>query len=226
MRLGYLTVRLIMAGLTLTPLCLSAHERAKLANSAEHTVSRGNDPGSRACASCHGSRGEGDASSGAPRLSGLSAAYSERQLDAYAIGRRTNALMEPIAQALTAQERRAISVHYAKIRGARPSRRAAPPPGEDIGRELATRGRWRDELPACVACHGNGGSGVGANFPPLAGQPSSYLVNQLRAWQTNSRDPGPLGLMGGIAEKLSDRDIQAVARYFGEIDAPVSRVTR
>lgn len=91
---------------------------------------------------------------------------------------------------------------------------------------MATRGRWLDELPACIQCHGGDGGGVGANFPPLVGQPASYISNQLRAWQNGQRDPGPLGLMGAVAKKLSERDVAAVAGYFGssadELTMPVS----
>jgi thiosulfate dehydrogenase len=54
----------------------------------------------------------------------------------------------------------------------------------------------------------------------LAGQPGSYIANQLRAWQNDQRDPGPQGLMGGIANKLTAADVAAVAAYFGGAEAP------
>jgi cytochrome c553 len=55
---------------------------------------------------------------------------------------------------------------------------------------------------------------VGASFPPLAGLPAAYIVGQLQAWKATSRPPGPLGLMQGIAEKLTDADITAVSSYY------------
>jgi cytochrome c553 len=119
-----------------------------------------------------------------------------------------------------------LAISYAKAHIATQVRQSTTTADENLGRELATRGRWEEELPPCEACHGHGGSGVGASFPPLAAQPASYLVNQLKAWQVDSRAPGPLGLMGAIAKKLSDRDIEAVAQYFSELSVSTSTSQR
>jgi cytochrome c553 len=89
----------------------------------------------------------------------------------------------------------------------------------DAGAWLATRGRWADRLPGCAQCHGPGGSGVGASFPPLAGLPAPYIAGQLQAWKTGDRPPGPLGLMRGIAQKLSDADVTAVSSYYAGLTA-------
>ena len=90
----------------------------------------------------------------------------------------------------------------------------------DTGAWLATRGRWADQVPACAQCHGPGGSGVGGQFPPLAGLPAAYIAEQLQAWKAGSRPPGPLALMAGVAKKLSDAEISAVAAYYEKIAAP------
>ena len=45
------------------------------------------------------------------------------------------------------------------------------------------RGAWERNIPECVACHGPAGMGVGASFPPLAGQSAQYLGAQLNAWR-------------------------------------------
>ena len=66
----------------------------------------------------------------------------------------------------------------------------------------------------------SGGSGVGAQFPPLAGLPAAYIAEQLQAWKAGSRPPGPLALMAGVAKKLSDAEISAVAAYYEKIAAP------
>jgi cytochrome c553 len=79
---------------------------------------------------------------------------------------------------------------------------------------LATRGHREQGLPACAQCHGPGGSGVGAAFPPLAGQPASYISAQLHARQKGLRPPGPLSLMPVIASKLSEADITASSDYY------------
>jgi cytochrome c553 len=56
--------------------------------------------------------------------------------------------------------------------------------------------------------------GVGDAFPPLAGQSATYLADQLKAWQSGTRHPGPLGLMQTIARNLSAADIQAISDYY------------
>ena len=68
-------------------------------------------------------------------------------------------------------------------------------------------------MPACFACHGEGGTGVAPHFPSLAGQMSSYTRAQLKAWQAGSRDNDPQGLMKSVAIKMSDEEIAAVSLY-------------
>ena len=100
---------------------------------------------------------------------------------------------------------------------AKPVEAAPAGGGVSIGRSgerLALYGRWSDEIPGCVQCHGERGSGVGSVFPPLAGQPAGYIVAQLEAWKQGTRKGEPLGLMQGIAGRLSEQDMGAVANYF------------
>lgn len=176
----------------------------------------GTPTGATACASCHGARGEGVGAF--PYLAGSGAAYLRGQLEAFATGTRKNPIMQPIAQALSADERTQIASYYAGLQPRRVIDRE-PRGAFDTGPWLATRGRWGEDIPACAQCHGPGGSGVGSSFPPLAGQPASYLVEQLKAWQGGARPPGPLGLMETIARKLKDSDIKAVSEYYAGLAA-------
>lgn len=177
----------------------------------------GNGRGAPPCASCHGKTGEGDPAAGFPRLAGLPADYLQRQLDDFAGGRRQNPIMLPIAKALSTDELRALAHYYEILPTQAAAVTAADTSDATVGRLLAERGRWDEDVPACSRCHGNDGSGIGQNFPALAGQSSLYMVNQLRAWQKGTRDPGPLGLMGAIAKQLSDADVHAVADYFSRL---------
>ena len=61
---------------------------------------------------------------------------------------------------------------------------------------------------------------MGPDFPPLAGQSATYLANQLTAWKTGTRPPGPLGLMAVVAKKLSEADVLAVAEHWSGPSAP------
>jgi cytochrome c553 len=175
---------------------------------AEH----GTASGAPACVACHGAHGEGDAANGFPRLAGLPAPYISAQLSAYADGQRENPVMAPLARMLSADEAQAVSLYFAGLPV--PDLPNSEPVAAGPGALLALDGRWSAKIPACVACHGPGGIGVGASFPPLAGQPALYLEAQLEAWQEDKRPPGPLGLMQAVARRLGPSDIEAVSRWF------------
>lgn len=174
--------------------------------------------GAAACTSCHGARGEGMAAF--PRLSGTGADYLRRQLDAFADGSRKNPIMQPIAQALSPEQRAQVAAYYAGLPGVADSTDRPAKVVTDTGAWLATRGRWDDGLPACGQCHGPGGVGVGADFPPLVGQSAQYIATQLQAWQVGTRPPGPLGLMEIVARKLDEMDVQAVSAYYAGLAGP------
>ena len=175
-------------------------------------ATQGTPQGVAACVSCHGVRGEGMAMF--PRLAGSGQAYLQAQLDAFGNGSRKNAVMQPMAEKLSPAERTAVAAYFSQLPApfvAAADAQAAP---ADSGAWLATRGRWADQLPACAQCHGPGGSGVGEHFPPLAGLPAVYITEQLQAWKTGTRPPGPQALMQQVAQKLSDADMTAVASYY------------
>lgn len=92
-----------------------------------------------------------------------------------------------------------------------------------MGAALAIRGRWADKLPACEQCHGPGGRGVGPDFPALVGQSATYLANQLTAWRTGARPPGPMGLMADVARKLSEAEVRAVADHYASLPSRAAR---
>lgn len=69
----------------------------------------------------------------------------------------------------------------------------------------------------CADCHGRGGHSISPLFPRLAGQQSTYIVNQLEAFKHQTRgDPNARAFMWGMAAKLSDPMIHALAKYFSE----------
>lgn len=165
-----------------------------------------------ACVACHGGQAEGNEALGAPRLAGVGAPYILEQLDAFADGSRNDAIMAPMAKLLSPAQRRAVAQYLGAL--AAPSVAPASVPASALGEWIAERGRWSEGVPACVKCHGTNGTGVGAAFPPLAGLPQAYIVEQLDAWKRGARPPGPLELMRAVAGKLSADEIKAVAAYF------------
>ena len=199
------------------PLLVHATDAATIAR-------QGNGKGAAPCMACHGVDGAGQADAGNPRLAGLDAAYLQKQLDDFASGSRASAVMKPSASALSASERHAMALYYSKLQPpAALDKPAGPmPPADSVGAILATRGDWAREVPGCVQCHGPGGVGVGAHFPPLAGQPATYIAAQLRAWQQGTRHNDPLQLMQHVATALTAQEVQAVSAWFAAQPLPAA----
>lgn len=188
-----------------------------MAQDAATIAAQGNGKGAAPCQTCHAPDGSGQASGGFPRLAGENAAYLQAQLEAFASGTRDNPVMKLQASALTEAERKALAIYFSKMPPVATPDAAGTTPFADpehLGETLATHGRWSKQVPACEQCHGPGGVGVGADFPPLAGQSANYLASQLKAFRSGSRHNDPMGLMRNISQSLSDQDIDAVAHWF------------
>jgi cytochrome c553 len=173
------------------------------------------------CARCHRVDGTGRGPGAFPRLAGQRAEYLDRALRAYASGRRHSGIMGPIAAALTDEARRLAVDHYASL--APPVSGAVLPPGGAVpaaseGLAIATEGQPAELIPACVECHGPAAQPKNPAFPRLAGQFDSYLAGQLRLLRDGRRGGSEyVHLMQAVAARLSDRQIEAVARYYSSL---------
>ncbi|MFP5394310.1 MAG: c-type cytochrome, partial [Gammaproteobacteria bacterium] len=76
------------------------------------------------------------------------------------------------------------------------------------------------KVPACVACHGNGLTGVAPAIPGLAGLPRDYLNAQLGAWRNGSRRAHAPDCMATIAARLSVADVTAISSYIAAQPVP------
>ena len=63
----------------------------------------------------------------------------------------------------------------------------------------------------CQACHGPDGHSIAPNYPNLAGQHESYLVQALRDYRSGKRSNA---IMAGFAANLTDQDIDDLAAWF------------
>ena len=81
---------------------------------------------------------------------------------------------------------------------------------------------WSVQAPPCASCHGSRGSGVGSVTPPLAGQTQAYLLAQLKRFRSGERKGDTLGLMQGIAHRLSGEDLRDAAAYYASLPIPGS----
>lgn len=72
----------------------------------------------------------------------------------------------------------------------------------------------------CGACHGPDGAGVEAfpDYPKLAGQHRDYLIQALKQYKSGARK-NPI--MGGMAQGLTDQDIEDLAAYFSAQKGPL-----
>ncbi len=66
----------------------------------------------------------------------------------------------------------------------------------------------------CATCHGPSGLTTMPNTPNLAGQPETYLAEQLKAFRSGKRANE---VMAVIAKPLSDADIAELAAWYASI---------
>jgi cytochrome c553 len=67
----------------------------------------------------------------------------------------------------------------------------------------------------CGTCHGPLGNNTNPKYPVLAGQNASYLATQLKGFRSESRgDPDAISYMWGMAARLEDDTIAALAAYY------------
>lgn len=72
----------------------------------------------------------------------------------------------------------------------------------------------RAKARACTVCHGPLGVAVAPDTPNLAGQPASYLAQQLRAYRSGARRHEVMAVM---AKPLLDAEIDQLASWFSAI---------
>ena len=85
------------------------------------------------------------------------------------------------------------------------------------GSENNEAGRRRFEAGnGCQTCHGVNGKGLAANNPTapvIGGQNKNYLIKQLKDFRSNARTNESSGMMGMIADLMSDAQMEEVASY-------------
>lgn len=72
------------------------------------------------------------------------------------------------------------------------------------------------QLETCFGCHGDGGNSRTPLVPSIAGQPEFFITNQMIYMREGVRPTPP---MTPFVEKLSDSDIEALARAIAALPA-------
>lgn len=160
------------------------------------------------CGACHtndGSRG----SPANPILQGQHPEYLVKQLGEFKAGKRDNAVMKGFASALSDDDMKNVAAFYA-------GKQAKPGFAKNkdlvvLGEKIYRGGLADRNIPACAGCHSPTGAGIPAQYPRLAGQHSDYTESQLKGFRDGVRKNN--AQMAGVAAKLNDREIKAVADY-------------
>lgn len=167
------------------------------------------------CGACHAVDGNSTQAAN-PVLAGQHADYTLKQLANFKPldgkpAERPHAVMAGMVANLSADDMRNLAAYF-EIQKPKP-RAARDPELVKLGRAIYRGGILSKNVAACTACHGPNGSGVPAQFPRLAGQFAEYTAAQLKAFRSGERANDPNRAMRALAEKLSDKEIAAVAEY-------------
>lgn len=173
------------------------------------------------CMGCHGPDGNSPADQW-PKLAGQLPEYINKQLHDFKAGRRSNEQMSPMAKPLSDQDILDVAAFFAK-------QQVKPAEGKKellaAGEKLFLKGKGRpDVVAACIGCHGQTGAGKAdwaktMKVPPtvlapaIGGQHPAYIAKQLAAYKSGARSNDEASVMRGIASRLGDDEIAAVAEY-------------
>jgi cytochrome c553 len=160
------------------------------------------------CGACHtfdGSRGL----PANPILQGQHPEYLAKQLSDFKSGTRNNAIMKGFASTLSPEDMKNVAAFYA-------SKSAKPGFAKDketllLGERIYRGGIADRQIAACAGCHSPNGAGIPVQYPRLGGQHGEYMEAQLIAFRSGLRTNSLQ--MSGVAAKLNDREIKAVADY-------------
>jgi cytochrome c553 len=170
------------------------------------------DPGkgqaiaTQVCGACHtfdGSRGI----PANPILQGQHPEYLAKQLADFKSGTRNNAIMKGFASTLSPEDMKNVAAFYA-------SKTAKQGFARDkdtllLGERIYRGGIADRQIAACAGCHSPNGAGIPVQYPRLGGQHGEYMEAQLIAFRSGLRVNSLQ--MSGVAAKLNDREIKAVA---------------
>ena len=167
------------------------------------------------CAACHAADGNSQIAAN-PKLAGQIPEYLYKQLTDFkaAPGKkaeRANPIMAGMVANLSPDDMHNLAAYFAS---------QVAKPGAAKSKDLVTLGQriyrggiMTEGVAACASCHGPNGAGLPSQYPRLSGQHAEYVVAQLKAFRSGARANDINATMRGVAGRLSDREIDAVADY-------------
>lgn len=164
------------------------------------------------CQGCHGEDGM-SAAPNFPRLAGQYAGYIRKQIVDFQKEHRKDDTMSGMAATVTEkQDLEDIAAYFASQKSMHGEKAGEA----NLGKNIYLNGNSVTGLYGCVNCHGEEGKGKSPNnsvFPVIGGQHKDYLVKQLNDFRSGTRSNDPAGMMGDIAKKMTNDEIDAVADY-------------
>ena len=182
---------------------------------AKPDAAKGQGIAAQVCAACHAADGNSPLAAN-PKLAGQIYEYLHKQMvnfkpQAGKKAERDNAVMAGMLASLSATDLRDVAAYYAsqklKPAAARDKELAA------LGQKIYRGGNTASGVAACAGCHGPSGAGMPAQYPRISGQFAEYVEAQLKGFRAGTRANDPNGMMRGVAVRLNNREIRAVAEY-------------
>ncbi|HEX7325573.1 MAG TPA: c-type cytochrome [Rhodanobacteraceae bacterium] len=175
------------------------------------------------CAACHGAKGVAIAPT-FPNLAGQNYNYLLKSLEDFRAGKWQATPMDAIIKTVPVAggnaNIKALAAYFSHFKRDEAATAAAagkiPEAEAKAGYQLYFEGNPKAPIPipSCAACHIATGMGdAPMAVPRLAGQNAAYVAAQLAAFKSGKRHNSPDGVMGKIASRLTEKDIQDVAAY-------------
>lgn len=169
------------------------------------------------CLVCHGEDGN-SVNEMWPSIAGQHKSYLLKQLHDFAKGekgKRHNAVMLTSVEKLSDEDLEDLAEYYSKMKA-----KVKPLVNKylELGEKIYRGGNLESGVPACSACHAPTGTGNSlANFPKVSGQNAAYIIEQMKLFKTGERSNDYNEIMQDIANKMTDKEIEAVANYMAAI---------
>jgi cytochrome c553 len=138
-----------------------------------------------------------------PRLGGQNADYIEVALQGYRRGTRNHETMQAQASTLSDQDIADVAAYFSGLPG-------EPSVGK-TGHDALKVEEGMRKATACIACHGQEGVAAAPQWPNLAGQHESYLLEALGQYKSGKRVDM---LMGPLIAPLDEETIEQLAAFF------------
>lgn len=162
------------------------------------------------CIACHGIDGNSSIPAN-PNLSAQHAGYITKQLMQFKNGERENAVMKGMVASLSEEDMVNLGFYFEQQK--QKLLTASSNGKNSLGEKIYRAGVASKNIPACASCHGPAGHGIPDLYPRLNSQHADYTVSQLNAFRLEKRMNDNAMMMRTIAQKLTEKEMSAVADY-------------